>query len=237
MQFNYNKEYINDHLLPWNKNLMFEKSNDKNNSCGNSNYENELNYIGNNLNYDESNANCANNLNDIKSNSNVSDTGWINYNKTKNSEKKTVFDEEEYQVCLAVKCPINKVQFVTPFFIHIPYSSCRIFNNGKSYILKLKTFCYFTRLATYVLLRDDNISCSDEEWNNIFKEFYINAIKINTNYDLNKIIADSDLSYFFAKTIDNNSIHLPNIKIEFKNILNQNIYPFIFCFNVCSCNF
>lgn len=224
MQFNYSNDYINDCLLPWNKSLKLEKINDKhlNSKIKKTNIDNFTDNFIDNL-------TCSISDNDSNtkiSNSNIYDTGWIN-NRTNIDQSEIILPDEEYQSCIVVKCPINIMQFITPFFIHVPYSSCRIFNNGKSFILKLNSFCYFTRLASYILLEEDNKSHTKKEWNHEFNQFYINAISIDQNYDLNKINNIEDKPFFFAKTVDEDIVHLPNIEINFKNILNQNIYPFI----------
>jgi len=126
---------------------------------------------------------------------------------------------EEYQLCVAVKCPQNIIQFVTPFFIYIPYSSCRIWNidNNKSFKLRLKTFCYFTRLSTYILLQDDNLEYSNQEFKSELANFLNNAIDIDPYCDL------SNLDSIIAKTIDNDIISVNNLEVKFKNILQESI--------------
>ena len=69
---------------------------------------------------------------------------------------------EQYQIGIAIKCPINGVQIITPFFIHIPYSVCGIWNNGDNNIkLKLYNYCYFTRLASFIIDFDNSYDNSN----------------------------------------------------------------------------
>jgi hypothetical protein len=210
MQFTYEKQFIDDCLIPWNNVLKLEK-NDNANNINNANNT-----------YNHSKSNIMNQSNDL----NILDTGWITNKFSINLDKSTEMIEK-YQVGISIKCPINCIQFITPFFIHIPYSNCRIFNDGHSFKLKLNTFCYYTRLASYILEYEEDWTL--EYWNSVIKLFsetsdtsnIINAI----NYDLseNKI----NLSNIILKSIDDDEITLPSVSVKFKNTMNQNMYPFI----------
>lgn len=118
---------------------------------------------------------------------------------------------EQYQIGVAITCPSNHVQIITPFFIHIPYSECRLLIIGSEPIkLKLYNYCYHMRLASYIIEDQNNI-------NKIFAYTNINSIKLDN--------LDQYLCYI--NQIDNEIIPLININIQFNNLLNDNIYPFI----------
>lgn len=201
MQFTYEKQIIDDCLIPWNNILKLEK-----------NVYDDNQYKNNN----DNNNKLNNKINEL----NILDTGWIT-NKIpilKNMNNEII---EKYQVGISIKCPINGIQFVTPFFIHIPYSTCRIFSNGRSFKLKLNTFCYYTRLVTYIIEYDD--SWSLDEWDDIISLFSETNNKINYNLNENKL----NSSHIYINSIDGDELLLSYVDIKFKNIMNQNMYPFI----------
>lgn len=106
----------------------------------------------------------------------------------------------EYQIGVA----INKY-IITPFFIYVPYANCSLLdiNSGNEIKLKLNKYCYFRRIAIYNI--DDQIDYQIIE---------------NYNYDL------SNINNCYINTFDNNII-LDKIDIEFTNIKDNQIYPFI----------
>jgi hypothetical protein len=116
------------------------------------------------------------------------------------------FDEdisEYYQIGTVIKYDDNTVKIITPFFIQIPYSKCTILNTDIT--LNLISYCYYTRIAIYTVNHD-------------FKE-YINFNSINTNLSL-------DFNTYI-KQIDKTNIEIINTNIIFENIMNENIYPFV----------
>jgi hypothetical protein len=121
----------------------------------------------------------------------------------------------EYQVGIGIKCKKHYIQFTTPFFIHIPYATCSIWNieSNTNIELKLLKFCYFTRLATYIL--------NDKSSTNIKK---LNSYHIsNKDLKLNTILNDKHQ----IQLIDNTTIDISDTKVIFKNLNEDNIYPFI----------
>ena len=106
----------------------------------------------------------------------------------------------EYQIGFA----LNKY-IITPFFIYVPYAECSILNidTGDEIILKLNRYCYFRRIAIYNI--DNNIDYLTIE---------------NYNYDL------SDIGDYYINTFNEN-IKIDKLEIEFINIKDNQIYPFI----------
>lgn len=112
-------------------------------------------------------------------------------------------DEEiiiEYQIGIALNGYI-----ITSFFIYVPYAECSLLDieTGNEIILKLNRYCYFRRIAIYN---------TDEHIDNFIIENY--------NYDL------SNISDCYVNTFENNYL-LDKIELEFTNIKDDHIYPFI----------
>jgi hypothetical protein len=108
------------------------------------------------------------------------------------------------QIGTAIKYSNNTIKIITPFFIHIPYSKCSILNTELT--LQLVSYCYFTRVAIYTI----NIKHIKE---------YIEFENIDTNL--------SQLDNISIKQIDKSIIKLSDINIVFENLMNDNIYPFV----------
>ena len=125
----------------------------------------------------------------------------------------------DYKIGLAIKNSDNNIQFVCPFSIYIPYASINLFNYENYDIkLKLKTYCYFTRLATFEFNDIESIN----------KDFY-NKI-INSAININEMVCDLydlESKYIYINILENMNILTKNNKIIFKNLVNNKIYPFI----------
>lgn len=133
------------------------------------------------------------------------------YNNIKqkiNDNPKTTY----YQVGLAIKNDNNNVNIITPFNIYTLYSSCKIINYGDKEIeLTLDNYCYYTRLASYTIKQDNDDLSKDD---NIVIKLKDYNFKIN---NLNKVR---------IKTL-NKDIILQNMDVVFKNVVNENIFPFV----------
>jgi len=129
---------------------------------------------------------------------------------------------EEFQIGIAIKCNINTVQILTPFFIHILYSKCEILRPGLSSIkLKLNNYCYFNNLASFIIdIADESITI--EEINNI--AYY--GITIDDQLIKNNLLINNDNTYYINH-IDDNDSTINNIKIELDNIANREVFPFV----------
>ena len=106
----------------------------------------------------------------------------------------------EYQIGIA----LNKY-IITPFFIYVPYADCSLLDieSGNEIKLELYKYCYFRRIAIYNI--DERVKYMNIE---------------NYNYDLSK------LENCYVNIFDNN-IFIDRIDIEFTNIKDDHIYPFI----------
>lgn len=142
---------------------------------------------------------------------------WLNdtrpdiYNDIKqktDDNSKTIY----YQVGLAIEHN-NSVQIVTPFNIYTLYSSCKIINYGDKEIeLSLNNYCYYTRLASYtIMMLDKNNLIEDDSVVIKIKDYHF---KIN------------NLNNACIKTL-NKDIIVKNMEVVFKNVINENIYPFV----------
>jgi len=118
---------------------------------------------------------------------------------------------ERFQIGVAIKYDTDKIQILTPFFIHVPYSNCVILRPGLSSIkLKLYNYCYFNNLASFII--DDETTIID-------------GIIIDDQLLKNNLLINDD-NINYVKNIDNNSI-ITNTRIEFDNINNKEVFPFI----------
>jgi hypothetical protein len=118
---------------------------------------------------------------------------------------------ERFQIGVAIKYDTDKIQILTPFFIHVPYSNCVILRPGLSSIkLKLYNYCYFNNLASFII--DDETTIID-------------GITIDDQLLRNNLLINDD-NIYYVKNIDNNSI-ITNTRIEFDNINNKEVFPFI----------
>jgi hypothetical protein len=128
-------------------------------------------------------------------------------------------EDEEYQIGLAIKKSDNQILFVSPFFVHIPYSEIGLLNCGDVEIkLKLKTYCFFTKLA---LFEFDSVETINKK---IYSQILENAFDIESlSVDLSNI----DSKKIYINPIDDINILTTNNQIVFKNMINDNIYPFI----------
>jgi hypothetical protein len=123
-----------------------------------------------------------------------------------NKEKSISSDhiEEYFQIGTAIKYSNNNIKIITPFFIHIPYSKCSILNTEIT--LQLVNYCYFTKIAVYTT----NIK-------NISKSIKFDSIDTTLRNLTNNNI----------KQLDNSLIKLSSIITHFENMINDNIYPFV----------
>jgi hypothetical protein len=147
------------------------------------------------------------------------------YDKSNDKLYDKLYNDYDYQIGIAIKNDSNGVCIVSPFDIHFLYAKCELIIKSinldltigptNSIKLKLYSYCYFQRLATFVI-DDDNINCD------------IKQQIINTSLD----IISSNLSNIskidhYAHIINDEKIILGKSNVVFKNILNDNIYPFI----------
>lgn len=103
----------------------------------------------------------------------------------------------------------GRIRIVTPFFVQMLYSDCNII--GEMNIkLKLINYCYFSRIAIYET--DD-----------------VNIYLDNVNFtSANYILSDINDKNFYFHTFGNINIKCINNEICFKNMINPNIYSFVF---------
>jgi hypothetical protein len=123
---------------------------------------------------------------------------------------------ERYQIGVAIKDK-NEFKIVTPFFVHVPYSECSLIDFKSSMVetrLKLIDYCYFSRLATYTVV--DNVELTEKIKQNML-------ILTDKNYILDEI----NLKNTYLRTIDDDKIITTQNNIVFKNIMNNNIYPLV----------
>ena len=107
----------------------------------------------------------------------------------------------------------NNIKIVTPFFVHVPYSDCKLIeiNTLQGYKLKLVKYCYFSRIAIY------EFDCTFDK----------NNYDILTLSDINFKLDTINNNDIIIKTIEDDIIISRNNNIVFKNIKNPNIYPLI----------
>ena len=92
-------------------------------------------------------------------------------NPPKGGEKSS--ENEIYQIGLAITN--NNIMFISPFFIHVPYSNIELlYCNNINIKLKLKTYCFFSRLA---LFEFDQINSIDKK---IYNHIFENALNISS---------------------------------------------------------
>ena len=129
---------------------------------------------------------------------------------------------EEYQIGICIKSKSNGVEFITPFFIHIPYSECSVLIDGSDIELKLSLhkYCYFTRIAIY---KFDTIKLSPSE-NILAKQIMSNHL---TNLSLKHCRLNNMDGNYYINAVDDTNILLTDTKVNFKNMMNENIYPHI----------
>ena len=127
----------------------------------------------------------------------------------KNNDKKSIRSStdiiEEYQVGTIIKHQ-KLIKIITPFSVYIPYAKCSILNTNTT--LALVSYCFFTRIAIYTTSAK-----------NIKK--YINSNQLNTHLDK---IENSKIT---LQLVDRSIIELQDQHISFENILNDNIYTFV----------
>jgi hypothetical protein len=128
---------------------------------------------------------------------------------------------EEYQIGTVYKSKTNNVEFITPFFIHIPYSECRVLIDESDIELKLVLykFCYYTRIAVYKFDPTNQTSIESEMMKHIISE---SKGITSHNYKLNNLN-----NKYYINAVDDTNILLRDMKISFKNMMNENIYPHI----------
>jgi len=136
---------------------------------------------------------------------------WHNQIYSISSETNDTINEG-YQIGVAIKYDTNKVQILTPFFIHVLYSKCVILRPGLSPIkLKLYNHCYFNNLVSFIIDNEvdtiDGINIDDQL---LKKDFIINNDHI-----------------YYVNNINNNIINIDNTRIEFDNIANREVFPFV----------
>lgn len=125
----------------------------------------------------------------------------------KNNDKKDIINStdiiEDYQVGTIIKHQ-KLIKIITPFFVYIPYAKCSILNTDHT--LSLVSYCIYTRIAIYT-------TCNK----NVKK--YINSNQLN-------IFLDNITCCIYIELANKSFVDLA-LHISFENILNNNIYPFI----------
>ena len=123
----------------------------------------------------------------------------------------------------------KELKIVTPFNIFVLYSTISIIGsvipncNMDEIPLKISNYCYWTRLVTYTI---DHESI-DKQYKQTIKTLTNSAMKIKSeDLKLLSMIQSNNYDYYM-KTMNDQIIPLTNYLIEFSNIMNENLYPFI----------